>query len=182
MAIPAAHPSMLISLGVIALVAWRLYARMRRLVGRQTLSRVRPWVTAVVFPVLVVALLLGSLAHPVNALTLLAGAGLGVALGVYGLRLTTFEATPQALFYTPNAHLGIALSLLMFGRVAYRMAQLYGVVASASAAAPTEFFRSPLTLAIFGTLAGYYATYAIGLLRWRRRVGVTPATAASPQL
>jgi hypothetical protein len=172
MAIPAAHPSLLISLGVVALVAWRLYARVRRMVGRQTLSRVRPWVTVVVFPVLIAALLLGSAAHPFNALTLLAGVGVGVALGVYGLRLTTFEATPQALFYTPNAHLGIALSLLMLGRVAYRMAQLYGLVdsASAAAAAPTEFFRSPLTLAIFGTLAGYYATYAIGLLRWRARV------------
>jgi hypothetical protein len=27
-----------------------------------------------------------------------------------------------------------------------------------------------LTMAIFGTLAGYYVTYAIGLLRWRAQV------------
>lgn len=175
MAVPAPHPSVLMSLGVVALVAWRLYARIRRMVGRQTLSRVRPWVTVVVFPVLLAVLLLGSLAHPVNALTLAAGVGAGIVLGVYGLRLTTFDATPQAPFYTPNAHLGIALSLLMLGRVAYRMAQVYGLVDSAPAAAPTEFFRSPLTLVIFGTLAGYYVTYAIGLLRWRARV-------ASPQL
>ncbi len=34
--------------------------------------------------------------------------------------------------------------------------------------------NSPLTLAIFGTLAGYYVTYAIGLLRWRARVALQP--------
>jgi hypothetical protein len=32
------------------------------------------------------------------------------------------------------------------------------------------FTSSPLTLLIFGTLAGYYVTYAIGLLSWQRRV------------
>jgi hypothetical protein len=30
--------------------------------------------------------------------------------------------------------------------------------------------QSPLTLAIFGLLAGYNTAYAIGLLRWRRGV------------
>jgi hypothetical protein len=34
----------------------------------------------------------------------------------------------------------------------------------------TEFARSPLTLAVFGLLAGYYIGYAIGLMRWRARV------------
>ena len=33
---------------------------------------------------------------------------------------------------------------------------------------------NPLTMAIFGTLAGYYVTYAIGLLRWRARVSARP--------
>jgi hypothetical protein len=30
--------------------------------------------------------------------------------------------------------------------------------------------RSPLTLAVFGLVAGYYISYAIGLARWRFRV------------
>lgn len=179
MAIPAPHPSLLVSCGVVALVAWRLYARMRRMIGRQRLSRVRPWVTVVLFPVLVLVLSLGSLAHPAHAVTLLAGVALGVGLGVYGLRLTRFEQTPQGLFYTPSAHLGIALSLLLFGRVAYRLAQVY-LLASSTAATPADFVRSPLTLAIFGTLAGYYTAYAIGLLRWRHRVS-TLGVAVAPE-
>jgi hypothetical protein len=91
---------------------------------------------------------------------------------VYGLRLTKFEQTAQGLFYTPNAHLGIALSLLFIGRLIYRAFQIYLSVGNPSL---HDFTRSPLTLAIFGTLAGYYVTYAIGLLRWRYRAARNPA-------
>jgi hypothetical protein len=171
---PAApHPSWLISLGIAALVVWRLYARVRRMVGRQKLSRRRPWFTVVLFPALLAVLLLASLAHPINALTLIAGVALGIALGVYGLRLTAFEPTPRGLFYTPSAHLGIALSLLFIARVVFRVVQFY-FAAGAASASPHELVRSPLTLAIFGTLAGYYVTYAIGLLRWAGRVQQSP--------
>lgn len=174
MAIAAPHPSWFVSLGVAALIAWRLYSRVRRLVGRQKLSRVRPWITVVLFPTLLLVLLLGALVHPVNALSLVAGAGLGAALGVYGLRLTRFEPTPQGLFYTPSAHLGLALSLLFIGRVAYRLAQFYVAADGPVPMSPNDFVRSPLTLAIFGTLAAYYVAYAIGLLRWARRVRIEP--------
>ena len=30
-----------------------------------------------------------------------------------------------------------------------------------------EFGSSPLALAVFGLLAGYYIGYAVGLVRWR---------------
>jgi len=40
---------------------------------------------------------------------------------------------------------------------------------------PNDFAASPLTLAIFGLLAGYYVTYAIGLINWRKRVEQSPA-------
>jgi len=73
------------------------------------------------------------------------------------------------LFYTPNAHLGIALSLLFIARLGYRIAL---PLATGRLPDPqsAQLGSSPLTLAIFGTLAGYYVTYAIGLLRWRARL------------
>ncbi len=164
-----AHPTtLLLPAGIALLVGWRMYARIRRMVGRQRLSKVRPWITVSVFPLLVVVLLLTSLAHPAGALPLGVGVVAGLCLGLWGLRLTAFEATPAGLFYTPNAHLGIALSLLLIVRIAYRFVQAQAGV-GAPGGAPTEFVRSPLTLLIFGTLAGYYVSYAIGLLRWRRR-------------
>ena len=169
-----AHPAtLLVPAGAAALVGWRLYSRVRRMVGRQRLSNVRPWLTVCLFPLLIVLLLLGTLAHPPAALGLVAGLGIGVALGVHGLRLTKFEQTPLGFFYTPNAHLGIALSLLFIGRLLYRATQMY--LGSAAVQNGTMALgRSPLTLVIFGTLAGYYVTYAAGLLRWRRRVESSP--------
>ena len=160
---------------VVALVAWRLYARMRRMIGRQRLSTVRPWLTIVLFPLIVALVLTGSPLHPMTAVAVLAGAAIGIALGLLGTRLTKFEATPAGLFYTPNAHLGIALSLLLVLRLGYRFVtlQLDGRNFDPQS---MQLGSSPLTMAIFGTLAGYYVTYAIGLLRWRARVArETPA-------
>jgi hypothetical protein len=177
-ALPGNPSSLLVSLGIAALIAWRVYRRVRRMVGRQRLSNVRPWLTVSLFPTLIALLLLGSIPHPNSALALVAGVALGAGLGIYGLRLTKFEETPAGLFYTPNAHLGIALSVLFLGRVVYRAIRIYASEVPA-AAAPVDFVRSPLTLLIFGTLAGYYVAYAIGLLRWRGRAGLGNAATTS---
>ena len=142
---------------------------MRRMVGRQRLSAVRPWVTVVLFPVLAAVLLAGAMSRPPSAGALALGLLLGAVLGIVGLRLTRFEQSDAGLFYTPNAHLGIALSLLLLLRIGYRVLQGY-VGAGRGAQASAGLFSSPLTLAIFGTLAGYDVAYAIGLLRWRQRV------------
>jgi hypothetical protein len=166
---PSHPPSLIVVLAVAALIAWRMYARIRRMVGRQKLSTVRPWITIVLFPILLIALGSGSLARPWSVAVLLVGVALGIALGLYGLRLTVFERASEGLFYTPNAHLGIALSLLLILRIGYRMAQLYlgGIPLDRP---PNDFIGSPLTLFMFGTLAGYYVSYAVGLLRWAGRV------------
>jgi len=160
------HPSLLVSLGVVALVVWRMYSRIRRMIGRQVFSRKRALATVILFPLLLIVVLFGSRVNPASLLALMAGAGVGVALGFYGLRLTKFEKTQVGLCYTPSAHLGIALSVLFIGRIGYRLAQLY--LSGVSASSNSTFVSSPLTLTIFGTLAGYYVSYAFGLLRWAR--------------
>jgi hypothetical protein len=154
---------------IIPLVVWRMYSRIRRSVGRQTLTKWRPWFTICLFPLLSLLVGWGALARPALLAAIAGGIVGGVVLGVYGLRHTKFDATPQGLFYTPNAHIGIALSVLFAGRVIYRMFELYSINAYAQQA-PANVAYSPLTLAIFGLLAGYYVTYAIGLVRWRAAV------------
>ncbi len=158
---------------IIPLIAWRMYSRIRRNIGRQPLSKVRPYVTLVLFPLLAVMLGLSSYAYPAMQSALLealAGGIIGgIVLGYYGNKHTRFEVTPQGLFYTPNAHIGIALSVLFVGRIIYRAIVFSGDMAAAQSA-------SPLTYGIFGLLAGYYVTYAIGLVRWRKTVETQPAT------
>lgn len=162
---PAADTSTLVLLVLTPLLAWRSYARFRRLVGRQRLSRLRPRITLTVFPALLLALAYAALPEIGHLGWMAGGLAGGALLARYGLGRTRFEPTPQGLFYTPNAHLGIALSLLFVLRLLYRLVEVYFL-------APGDggFFRSPLTLTVFSLLAGYYIAYAIGLVRWRRRV------------
>jgi hypothetical protein len=169
----AEHVPLLAFAGIAVLVVWRVFVRVRRLVGRQPLRRVRAWITVCAFPLLLIGLAFSALQHPWSAVAEAAGVAIGVALGVAGLQRTKFEVTPAGLFYTPSAHIGIALSLLLVGRLAWRAAQFY-LHSEVIMAPPADFARSPLTMLIVGTTAGYYASYAFGLLRWRARVLAAP--------
>jgi hypothetical protein len=168
------NPSLVVPIGLGALLLWRTYSRIRRMVGRQHLSNVRPWITVCVFSLLILMLGWVSLARPQSLLGLGGGLAVGIGLGVYSLRKTRFENTAQGLFYTPSAHVGIAVSLLFVGRILYRLLQMYGsgIPGGGPAPAPGQdpmanYATTPLTLLVFGVLAGYYVTYAIGLLRWK---------------
>ena len=174
MAAPAPHLPIAALLGMGALVAWRLYRRTRKLIMRQRFRSRRSWLSLALFPLLIVLLLVSAYTHPLAVAAELGGVAIGVVLAVYGLRHTKYENTAEGLFYTPNAHIGIALSLLLAGRVAYRFFQMYASSA-AFAQPPQDFARSPLTLLIFGTTAGYYACYALGLIRWQRSVPQSPS-------
>ena len=164
---PAAQTFVL--LAVLALVGWRVVARFRRMIGRQRLSRLRPRITLTLFPALSLLLVWAAHAHPERLLLLGAGLAAGAVLSLHGLRLTKFEAVPGALYYTPHTWLGVALSLLFVARIAYRLAEVY-LLEPAAPHTLEDFGRSPLTLAVFGLLAGYNIGYAIGLVRWRRSV------------
>jgi len=169
-AMQALNPTTIVLVILAPLLAWRLYTRFRKMVGRQRLSRVRPWITLIIFPTIVLLLAYAAHWHFERLLWLAGGLVFGSLLGVYGLRQTRFESTPQGLFYTPHAHLGIALSLLLVGRLLYRLIERYALDTTAPRGA-SEFAQSPLTLAIFGLLASYYIAYAVGLIRWRNRAG-----------
>lgn len=166
---PSAQP-LLVTLAIVALIAWRLHRRIRRIIGRQRLSSVRPWVTVVLGPLVIAMLAFASLRAPQPIWMYLAGgAAVGIGLGLLGLRLTRFEVTPAGRFYTPSAHLGIALSVLVVCRIVWRFAT-GGVPGSAGASsAPPGASLTPLTLLLFGMVIGYYMTYALGLIRWSRR-------------
>ena len=160
-------PQALVTVAIVALIAWRLYSRIRRNIGRQRLPPVRPWITLAVFPLVLVLLVLTAHLPALGSAGLAGGVLVGIALGVFGLRLTRFEATAQGVFYTPNAHLGILLSTLVVSRVVYRL--IVGGLPDTAAAPAAPPTLTPLTLLLVGTLAGYYCTYAIGLLRWTAR-------------
>ena len=154
---------------IAALICWRIFRRVRRLIGRQPVRRRSLTVTAVLFVLLIG--LLGSTS--LRSTTLLGGLAAGVAaglgLGWLGLRLTRFEKTEAGYFYVPNTILGVAVSLLFIGRMLYRFASLSVVGGRIDPDGLRSFHSSAWTLAAFGLVAAYYATFAIGVLSWYRR-------------
>ena len=154
---------------ILALIAWRAYTRVRRNIGRQHFAPARCWVSVTLLPGIVLLIAFGlRLQPPAMGLSLVGGLALGVALGLLGLRQTRFEVASDGLYYVPSAPLGIALSTLLVGRLLYRFLTA-GVPTSGPGMKPFTTHLTPLTLALIGALAGYYAIYAAGLLRWSVR-------------
>ncbi len=156
-----------ITAGVALLIAWRMYSRIRRMVGRQKSKAFRHWLTLIIFPSILAMFAITAFTHPESEAALAVGIAAGAGLAVWGLKKTRFETTPAGYFYTPNAHIGIALSVLFLARIAYRFYEVSVLTGAQSASQMQDFGRSPLTLLVFGTLAGYYVVYAAGILRWR---------------
>lgn len=142
------------------LIAWSIYRRVRRNIGRQPLRPRRITVSIVIFSVASVLFIGASLQQMHLLLGIGGGLLFGVLLGFVGLRLTQFETTNEGHFYTPNTHIGVALSLLFVGRLLYRFWVLRD---AALATGHPPLMQSPLTFFIFGLIAGYYIVYYIGL-------------------
>jgi hypothetical protein len=158
-------PSMPVFGAALALVAWRIYRRIRRNIGRQPLRPRRALTSVILFSVLSVAIIYASLHQPRLLLGVSGGLSLGMLLGLIGLRLTRFETTAAGHFYIPNTPIGVALSLLLVGRLGYRFMVLRDVAAAPGHPPPLQ---SALTFFIFGLMAGYYIVYQTGLFIHRR--------------
>jgi hypothetical protein len=142
------------------LLAWSVYRRLRRNIGQQRLRPRRIITSIVIFSVVSVVFFITYAQFPKALLGLGGGLLLGALLGLLGLRLTTFETTDQGHFYTPNAPIGVGLTVLLVGRIIYRLWFFSNDTVSPGT---PQAFQSPLTLFFFGLIAGYYLVYYIGL-------------------
>ena len=163
----SSHALMVAALAVF--IGWRIYRRVRRLIGRQPVRPRRLVATVILFPLLVVLVTLPGLRDPVMLESVVAGVACGIALGWFGLRLTRFEATPVGFFYRPNTVIGVAISLLFIGRLVYRFGSIYLASGNLDPSTLQTFGRSPLTVGLLGLVAAYYTTSASGVLAWYRR-------------
>jgi cytochrome b561 len=162
-------PGTFVMILLVPLIGWRLYRRMRRLVGRQPSRTWRHAFSVAFLPLVLTLLALGAwLAHREDTLLALAGGiAVGAGLALWGLRLTRFEKTDDGWFYTPNARIGIALMALLVVRLVYRAFELVGQSGLQPPNASQDMMRSPLTMVMLGAVLSYYAAYSAGLLRWR---------------
>lgn len=148
---------------IIPLLAWRVYMRVRRNIGRQPFRPARLWISIALFSLGTFVFAALTFAHPEVLASLAGGLALSVPIALYGLKLTKFEDTPQGKFYTPNTALGIGISALFIGRLVYRAFTVSGAVDMDGATMPPPF-QSPLTFFLFGLSAGYFIAYQTGVL------------------
>jgi len=152
---------------LVPLAVWRIYSRLKRLMGRTKFELWRHYAAAVVtVGVLVVlaAVLLGN--WPAFG-ALLAGAAVGAALGRLNMQRSRLENRQEGFFYTPDRNIGLLVAMLFISRLIYRLFEAYLHMHDHLPLDP-DFVGNPLTSVLFGLLCGFYATYSLLLIRWRR--------------
>jgi len=160
--------SIAISLPLIVLLYYR---RFRRSFGRQPVQPGRMMARVVLLCIVGGFLLLGSVSDPMMLAADVAGLAAGVALGFWGVRLTRFERKDDGVHYIPHSWFGIGIAVLLLGRLAYRFMVMWPAMQATQVTGvqPAPYPRTPLTLALFGLLVGYYVCYYTGVLRMARK-------------
>jgi hypothetical protein len=101
------------------------------------------------------------------------GLGIGCALGMVGVWVSRWEATPRDLHYTPNRWLVLFITLAVTARVAYGLWRAWMTVR----ADPNQSFMGAFgvaeSLGVAAVVIGYYLAYGVGLQRrisrWEKR-------------
>ena len=97
----------------------------------------------------------------------LAGVAAGVVLGMAGVVMTKWEATPRTLHYTPNRWLVLLVTVIVSARLLYGLYRSWlAAQAGIEGTAVITAFGIPESLAAGGAVIGYYLAYGFGL-RWR---------------
>ena len=168
------------------LIPLMVYRRLRRSFGRQPFRPTRMILRMIILALLGASLVRAAFSSGGLSAAEIVGAAVGLALALWGASRTRFLTQNGQLYYVPHTYAGIAISLLVIGRIGYRLAQVYsaggllpagtGAAApgqSVAGAAPPSIVRSPLTVGIFFVLIGYYLCY-YGWLLWKSK-HVAPA-------
>lgn len=147
-------------------VVFILYRRLMRLFSRQRYSTLRVLLPVGLFGLL--ALFLFPMLSLTAGLAPTAGVVAGIALGLYGFRLTRFEIGDNEIYFTPDPYIGSIVLAMFVGRMVYRVLVLgsLGDVATAGTtgmSVPAGLGRSPLSAALLFVLFGYYLSYYVSI-------------------
>lgn len=168
----------LIPLVMIGLTPWLLIQRYRAGSARRPARRWAAVLALISVALSVCFLLIGaaftnlwvSYAFGDAAIGLVAGC----VLGIGGLLLTRWEATPRSLHYTPHRGLVLFVTLIITARVAFGIYRT--IVAARSGLSGGELigaFGIAESLGAGAMVLGYYLAYNTGVLwhirRWERR-------------
>lgn len=189
------HYEWALILGIVALLAFVLYRRGKRLIGHQRFNERRTMVRVVILGVLVIFVLTTYVHRPDPLLgygSAAVGFALGVIIALLALRFTQMGRDDEGVWYVPNLYLGLGLIALLVGRFVYeyfvvfpRIQKQMQVATAQAGAHPSTpatmhmtFASQPALHAVLFIVLGYYLVYYIGIvLRARHMEHDTPAGA-----
>lgn len=186
----AGHYSWAIIVAIVALLAFVLYRRGKRLIGHQRYNERRTLIRSVIFGVLILFVLASYMHRPDPLLQYGSAAGgfvLGVIIGLLALRYTQMGRDEKGVWYVPNLYLGIGLIALLVGRFVYEYfvifpqvkkaadaAEQAGAHAGAPGAMHVSITSQPVLHAVLFLVLGYYLLYYIGIVLRARRMESEP--------
>lgn len=157
----------LVLLLLVPLAVWRIYSRLRILLGRTKSEPWRHYATLAVMAVMVLGVTIHNIGNWVALAALLAGAVVGALLGQRSFKLTRLENRPDGFFYTQNRKLGLLVIMLFISRLIYRLFEAYLHMHNGLPLDP-DYLGNPISAWLFGLLGGFYGLYAWRLIQWRR--------------
>jgi hypothetical protein len=165
----------------VPLFAIRVVFRLRRFLSYQALTVSHELCGSGLLVLGVIGTAVAAAEERSSVLSLSVGLAAGAAVGLWGLRLARFDKRADGVFFQPNPYLGTALSVLLLGRIGWR---LLNGPANVDGWTPAEFVRNPSTMFLFGLFAAHYLIFAFGLLRRARRshAGIRVGGAVRPDL
>ncbi|HUA78982.1 MAG TPA: DUF1453 domain-containing protein [Dyella sp.] len=168
-------PHFTMPLALIPLIAFAVWRRVRSQFGLQPIRRKRMIARIVIFAVLACLITLFALNNVQLLAGLAGGVAAGAALGLLGLRLSRFQVDPvKGDCYVPNPYIGAVITTVFLARLVWRFAMVSPQMQDPTGATPPihgpAIGQSPLTLAVFGLLVGYYICYFAGLLIHHQRL------------
>ncbi len=145
---------------VAALAVLLIYRRLRRSIGRQPVRPLRMIVRMAVLAALGISLIPSAVRSGDFLLVEASGALAGTALAAWGARRTRYLKSGTQLYYVPHTYAGIAVTLLVLGRLVYRTVQMNF--------APASMAQNPATVGLLFVLIGYYVCY-YGCVLWKSK-------------
>jgi hypothetical protein len=152
---------------LVPLAVWRIYSRLKVVLGRTKSELWRHYATLAVMVVMVLGVAISTFGNWTAMAALLAGVVAGGLLGQMSMKKSRLENRVDGFFYTQNRKLGLLVIMLFISRLIYRLFEAYLHMHNGLALEP-DFIGQPLTAWLFGLLGGFYGVYATLLVRWRR--------------
>lgn len=163
----------------VLLLAFVLWRRGRRMIGRQRFSERRTRMRSILFLIFTALLAWIYVRHGYPAvfyLSLVVGFVVGAIIAAFALRFTRMGRDERGVWYTPNIYLGTGLIVLLVGRYVYEYFVILPRVqermqTAAQGVQHTPVLYHPVLYGLLFVVLGYYVVYYGGLLYKVKRVG-----------